>query len=151
VTIAGQEFAVCESFLHVDYVREALDGRFTLRLTGRVSSAEYARRMNAMALVYAILGGNRNERFVLSFRRVSAGDAELQQAQIDASRVLPGAVYRVDVIRGGSATERPHPTNFRQRLLPIIDRRFFLIDPGERVVLQRPADQFRWARANIPA
>jgi len=137
--------------MHVDYVQQALEERFTLRLTGRVSSEEYARRMMTMGLVYELIGGDRNDRFVLSFRTVAAGDAELQNAQIDASAVLPGAAYRVDVIRGGADTELPHPTNFRRRLLPINDRRFFLVDPVAGVVLHRRASQPRWNVATPPA
>src|SRR5262249_39934577 len=49
VTIDGQEFAECEDFLHVDYVRHALDGRFTLRLTSQISALEYERRVRAVA------------------------------------------------------------------------------------------------------
>jgi len=93
-------------------------------------------------------GGNRNARFVLSFRKLSSGDPELRQAQLDASEVLSGpVVYRVDLIAGGSATQRPHPTDFRKKLLPLDDRRFLLTDPGKRVVLQRRATQALWARA----
>ncbi len=150
-TIGGQEFAECESFLHVDYVQQALDGRFSLRLTARVSSEEYERRMRAMGLVYSVIGQDRNSRFVLSFRQVLAGNDELQDAQIDASVVLPGAAYRIDVIRGGGDTEQLHPTDFRKRLLPLIDRRFFLVDPANRIVLQRRAEQMRWSRATIPS
>jgi hypothetical protein len=150
IALDGQEFVECEGFVHVDDVREALEGRFSLRLTGRVSSAEYARRMRALGLVYAIVGGDRNQRFVISFRRLNAGDEELQQAQIDASTVLGGVVYRVDLIRGGADTERPHPTNFRKRLLPIIDRRLYLVDSADRMVIQRQGTQLRWSRATIP-
>ena len=148
VTVNGAQFAECDDFLHVDYVQQALDGRFSPRLTGRVTSDEYMRRMEAMALVYSAVGGNRNARFVLSFRKLSSGDPELQQAQLDASVVLSGpVVYRVDLIAGGSATQRPHPTDFRKKLLPLDDRRFLLTDPGKRVVLQRRATQALWARA----
>ncbi len=150
-TINGQQFVECESFLHVDYVREALDGRFTLRLTGRVSSEEYARRVQAMGIAYEIVGGKRSDRFVLSFRALGAGDPELQQAQIDASTVLPGPAYRVDLMRGGADTEQAHPTDFRKRLLPIVDRRFLLVDPSNRIALQRGANQARWTQAVLSA
>lgn len=150
VTINGTPFAECDDFLHVDYVQQALDGRFSLRLTGRVTSDEYMRRMEAMALVYTAVGGNRNDRFVLSFRKMSGGDPELQQAQVDTSMVLTGpAVYRVDLITGGSATQRPHPSDFRKKLLPLTDRRFFFVDAAIRTALQRRASQTLWARVVI--
>lgn len=149
VTINGQAFAECASFLHVDYVQAALEGRFTSRLTGRVTSREYQRRILAMAFVYAVIGGDPNELFVLSFRQLQAGDSELQQAQIDTSTVLRGAAYRIDLFRANATTEQPSPTSFRKRLLPITSRRFFIVDPANRVVLQRRASQPLWARAAL--
>ena len=150
VSINGQQFAECDDFLHVDFVQEALDRRFTPRLTGRVTSDEYARRMETIAMIYTVLGGNRNQRFVLSFRKVGSGDPELQQAQIDASLIFPGpAIYRIDVILGGSATEQPHPSDFRKKLLPLTDRRFFLADPTNKLALQRRASQTLWNRAVV--
>jgi hypothetical protein len=147
VTSNGQQFARCESFLHVDYVQAALEGRFTSRLTGRVTSEEYKRRVLAMAFTYVVAGGDPNQWFVLSFRRVQPGDPELQKAQIDSSTVLPGIVYRFDIFRADQSTERPSSVSFRKRLLPITSRRFFLVDPNNRLVLQRRATQTVWARA----
>jgi hypothetical protein len=82
------------STTHVDYVQAALDRRFTSRLTARVTSGEYQRRVLAMAFTYAVAGGSPNRVFVLSFRRLQSGDGELQQAQIDTSTVLPGLSHR---------------------------------------------------------
>lgn len=149
VTINGQPFAECESFLHVDYVRSAVDGRFSSRLTSRVTSDEYERRVLAMALTYVVVGGNPNQWFVFSFLQVQNGDPELHRAQIDASTVLPGAVYRFELFQADSSTELPSPASFRKRLLPITDRRFFLVDPQNRLVLQRRADQQLWALAPV--
>jgi len=146
ITINGQQFAECASFLHVDYVREALRGRFTSRLTARVTADEYERRVLAMAFIYAVLASNPNGRFVLSFLRVQPGDPELQQAQIDTSTVLPGTVYRARLFTASDATELPSPTDFRKRLLPIRDERFLLVDPINRIVLDRPAAQKFWAK-----
>ncbi len=145
-TFGGVEFLDCEKFLHVDYVKNAVEGRFSPRLTTQVSSAEYTQRMQAIARIYAILGGNRNLRFVVSFRKVSAGDPELQKAQIDGSSVLPGDVYRIDLIQGGSATEQPHPSDFRRSLLPIQDRQFFFTAPQTGATLRRRANQTVWSR-----
>jgi hypothetical protein len=149
ITLNGQEFAECASFLHIDYVQSALDSRFTSRLTGRVTSDEYKRRVLAMAYTYVVVGGNPNVWFVLSFRRLQTGDGELQQAQIDTSTVLPGIAYRLDLFRADETTEQPSPTSFRKRLLPITDRRLFLVDSINRIVLQRKASQAIWARATL--
>jgi hypothetical protein len=147
VTIQGQLFAECESFFHTDYVQKALDGRFSLRLTARVSAAEYQRRILAMALVHRALGGDRNDWFLLSFTQVLPGTPELQQAQIDAATTLPGTVYRCDIFR--LKPTQPAPTSFRRRLLPVNDRHFLLVDPQHRLVLQRRDTQQLWTQAPV--
>src|SRR5262249_26070884 len=55
----GQEFAEFASFQHVDYVRNALERKFTLRLTARVDAPEYQRRVLALAFAYLVLGAER--------------------------------------------------------------------------------------------
>lgn len=145
-TFGGMEFLDCEKFLHVDYVKNALEGRFTPRLTTQVSSEEYRLRMQAIARCYDIVGDDRNLRFVVSFRKVSMGDPELQRAQLDTSTVLGGEVYRVDMILGGEDTEQPHPNDFRRSLLPIQDRQLFLVGPRTDTALRKRADQAVWAR-----
>ncbi|TKB94425.1 MAG: hypothetical protein E8D41_04360 [Nitrospira sp.] len=145
-TFGGVEFLDCEKFLHVDYVKNALEGRFTPRLTTQVSSEEYRLRMQAIAKCYSTVGGDRNVRFVVSFRKVSAGDPELQRAQLDSSTVLSGEVYRIDTIFGGEATEQPHPTDFRRSLLPIQDRQVFLVGPRTDTALRKRANQTVWSR-----
>lgn len=145
-TFNGVEFLDCEKFLHVDYVKNALEGRFTPRLTTQVSSTEYKLRMQAMAKVYGVVGGDRNLRFVVSFQKVSTGDPELQRAQLDTSTVLNGEVYRIDLILGGEATEKPHPTDFRRSLLPIQDRHLFFTSPQNGTALRKRANQTVWSR-----
>ncbi|MDF0674568.1 MAG: hypothetical protein P0120_09590 [Nitrospira sp.] len=145
-TFGGVEFLDCEKFLHVDYVKNALEGRFTPRLTTQVSSEEYRLRMQAIARCYSIVGDDRNLRFVVSFRKVSAGDPELQRAQLDTSTVLIGDVYRIDMILGGEDTEQPHPSDFRRSLLPIQDRQIFLVGPRTDTALRKRADQAVWSR-----
>lgn len=146
-TFGGVEFLDCEKFIHVDYVKNALEGRFTPRLTTQVSSEEYRLRMQAIATCYSVVGGDRNMRFVVSFRKVSAGDSELQRAQLDTSTVLTGEVYRIDMILGGEATEQSHPTDFRRSLLPIQDRQVFLTSPRTDTALRKRSNQAAWSRA----
>lgn len=150
VTINGQHFAECESFFHVDYIQSALAGRFSLRLTARVTAEEYERRILAMVLAHRILSGNRNDWFVFSFRQVLPGDAEFQAAQADAATVLPGAVYRCDIFRiNAQQPSQASPSGFRRRLLPIQGRHFLFVDPQNRLVLQRPENQNLWTRAIV--
>ncbi len=142
----GVEFLDCEKFLHVDYVKHALEGRFTPRLTTLVSSEEYMLRMRAIAKCYDTVGGDRNARFVISFRKVSPGDPELQRAQLDTSTVLTGEIYRIDMILGGEETEQPHPTDFRRSLLPLQDRQAFLTSPRTGAALRKRSNQAVWSR-----
>lgn len=146
VSINGQLFAECASFLHVDYVHSALEGRFTSRLTARINSEEYERRVLAMAFTYAVLGDNQNHWFVLSFLMVPAGNPELQKAQLDASVVMPGTVYRFDVFQADESTEQA-ASDFRKRLLAIFNRQFLFVDPLNRIVLKRQDNQAIWSRA----
>jgi hypothetical protein len=119
VEVSGLRFAEYASFDHVDYVRNALDRKFTLRLTARVDSTEYERRVMAMAYAYLALGAERTGNYqtpvslvdqdskqgpifgerrfwkLLSFQSVLRGSPELEQAQADAGAVLTGPVYRL--------------------------------------------------------
>ena len=148
VTMNGASFAECADFLHVDYVRQALEGRFSLRLTTRVSSDEYALRMMAIARVYSILGGDRNAHFVLSFRAPAFGDIDLQTAQQNIGAVFTGpGVFRVETIAGGSGAVVNHPSNFRRKLMPLTAHRLFFVNLGTGVVAQRRANQGFWTRA----
>jgi hypothetical protein len=118
-----QQFAEFASFQHVDYVRNALDRKFTLRLTARVDAPEYERRVLALAFAYLALGRERDpggtdpvviRTFrggrvvrreseacfwkILSFQITPRGTPELQQAQLDAETVLPGLfIYRLEL------------------------------------------------------
>lgn len=149
VELNGQRFVECSSFLHVDYVRTALEGRFTSRLTARVTTEEYKRRVLAMAFVYAIVGEDPNRLFVLSFRSLQSGDSELQEAQIDASVIFTGSTYRFELFQMDPSQERVSPTDFRMKLLPLAARRFVLIDPKNRTAVQKLEGDSLWARATV--
>lgn len=87
------------------------------------------------------MGDDRNLRFVVSFCKVSAGDPELQRAQLDTSTVLTVEVYRIDMILGGEETEQPHPSDFRRSLLPIQDLQVFLVGPRTDTAFRKRANQ----------
>lgn len=146
ITINNQQFVDVASFFHVDYVKTALDNRFTLRLLSRITAEEYQRRVLTMVLANKVLGSNPDGWFLLSYLRVSPGDQELQQAQIESSKTLPGAVYRCDFFQITSV--QPSPANFQRRLMPLFNRNFMFIDPKNRLVLRRPANQALWT--NVP-
>lgn len=152
VTSGGQTFAECPSFLHVDYVHSALNNLFSLRLTARIDTEEYQQRVLAMALTYQALGGGgnisgvRNALYLLSFRRVSSGDTELQQALQETSTVMGTDVFRVDMCVAAQVQDQPSPTDHRVRHLPIVGRRLVFTDPENGRVLHKLEGQPAWSR-----
>src|SRR5262249_10249255 len=62
ITVGGRSFAEYHSFVHADYVRNALAGKFSMRLTSRVDSAQYQGRVLAMAYCYLALGVERTSK-----------------------------------------------------------------------------------------
>lgn len=99
IMVNGQPFIEFAAFLNADYVRQAVENRFSIRLTARVGVEEYQARILAACRMYSVLANlgsitaARDECLMLSFREVSSGDSELQAAQSDAGLVLGGKVY----------------------------------------------------------
>ena len=123
----------------------ALDRRFTSRLVARVTSGEYQRRILAMAFTYVVAGGNSNLLFVL----VQATAAVRRRAPEGPDRrVDDPARCRLPNRSVSPRTRRANvsPTNFRKRLPPVSDRRLFMVDPKNRIVLQRRFKQPLWSR-----
>ena len=151
LTAAGQEVAEYASFPHVDYVRTALDGRFTLWLTARVTPLEYETRVLGMALVNRALGPTRaewNRWVVAALRPVAAGDPEVVQARTNTGVTLAGpTVYRFTLYR--RRPSQPSAADFRMRWVVVTDKRFFLVDPANRLVLGRRADAPAWRRESV--
>lgn len=93
------------SFDHVDYVNSALDGRFSLALTGRVNLAEYSARILAIARAYTALRTLGVERLeeegwrIVSFRSADIEDEELQQAATETGTDLGSAWYSMTLVR----------------------------------------------------
>jgi hypothetical protein len=113
-----------------DYVQQALDSKFSLSLTGQVDIREYEARVLAMARVYRLLGpSSRSAWTVLSFLKVAATDAELQQAQTQTGTTLQGVIYRFQMYRPGAVS--PHPKDIRRRLVAVKKSEIItvLVDP----------------------
>ena len=91
------------AFDYADYVQAALDGKFTLALTSRVSTEDFRRRVLRMARVYRAVGSleldSRGQWAVLSFREISAGDSGLLLAQQSTGATLTGLVHRFQIYR----------------------------------------------------
>jgi hypothetical protein len=149
-----ETFVEMASFLNVDYVTNAAENRFNNRLISRVSAEEYQRRVLVAARVHWILSGGTNvfptrtEWLLLSFRRVSDGDIELQAAQSEGGHILDGRIYRVEACflgDGAGVTSSPKGPRFRR--LPLRQHNFFFVSPADPVALRRRDANAQWGRA----
>jgi hypothetical protein len=113
VEVDGEQVVEYPSLAHADYVRNSLDGRFSLVLTSRIDDAEYQARTLAMVRAYGALGVDLGASFgqivqekarwsVVSFRSVPPDDPDAEQAGRDTGVVLHAPLYRADVIRAGA-------------------------------------------------
>ena len=148
VSVGDQPFADYPSFMHADYVRNALAGKFTMRLTARIGAGEYERRALAMALVYRAVGGNRNDWMLLSFRKASVQSPEVQAAMAEAqTTAVQEPVYFFDLFEFSEPTESPD--DFRRRRIPIRGRHLMYCDPDRRIVLMKRPGAAAFAKADV--
>lgn len=155
IVVGGKAFAEYNSFLHADYVQNALADKFSLRLTSKVEPKAYMDRIFAMLCGYLAMGvervggtanpaltdlrGERNQWIVLSFKELTTGDPELTQATIDTGVSPHGPYFRATVFRNGVFS--PSPTNFQKRRIEITGRLELIIAPADRkVFLRKPAE-----------
>jgi hypothetical protein len=155
----GNGFTVADfaSFAHVDYVENALAGKFSLALTSHIGVEEYQNRVLAMNFAYQALQAldparptSKNRWLVLGFRQVTPGAPELLQAQQQARLTLPGDVYRFDVAENVFRNVRPRPvpgdfgaTRFGVRGR-VLGRVILFVDPqNHRVLLKEGNGPFR--------
>ena len=102
-------FAQYHAYAHADYTQVALDGHFSLSLTGQTSQAAYERRVASMHRVYRVLGADddnaqRNAWPLLSFLEVQQPDDELEKAQQEAGVVLEGWVQFFSMYERGAVS-----------------------------------------------
>jgi hypothetical protein len=157
----GKEFAEYASFRHVDYVRNALDNRFTIRLTARIDAREYEKRVLAGAFAYLALGFERTGALIdprslrkergqwklFSFLNVLQGAPELEQAKLDAGVLLPGDVYRLEFFPAQRSVKVPG--NFRKRRIEITQRFVLFVDPISREIAVKERSAVRWHKGQF--
>jgi hypothetical protein len=167
----GKQYAEFANLHTVDYVQNALQNQFSLRLTAELDRQDYQKRVIAMFLVHRTISPRRrdwNDWIVLSFRAVSPEGQEpggprdlalpddrleLKAAQKSARTRLTGLIYRFEMIarlrgkkpRVASVAEY----DFRKRLLPLTDRRFFFVSQERCTVLWRRAREVEWRARRI--
>jgi len=139
VVVNGERRIEYPSFLNADYVRQALQNRFSIRLTARISSEEYQLRILAACRIYSVLSGlgdiaaARDKWLMLSFRKISPGDPDLQAAQSQAGLVLQGKIYAARLCRfAGVPSQKIDP---RTEQMPLTQERHFFASPSSKMVL----------------
>jgi hypothetical protein len=112
--LPGGNAVECTAFDYADYVDSALDSKFTLALSSKITTEETRLRVLRMARVYRAVGitttnpstarAQKSLWAVLSFKEVAPADAELLQAQQNADVSLSGSISRFQVYRHGTKT-----------------------------------------------
>jgi len=116
IIAGGQAVAEYNSFVHADYVRNALADKFSLRLTSKVDFKAYSDRILGMLCGYLALGvertsaaanpalseliTERQQWIVLSFNELAVGDPELTRATLDTGVNPNGSHFRATVVSG---------------------------------------------------
>jgi hypothetical protein len=153
IQVDGKKMVEIASFLHVDYVSNTIENRFSNRLLSRITVEEYRRRVLCAARVHFVLSGGmdiagtRERTLFLSFRAVTPGDPELQRAQQQGNDVFREPVYRVETceVRGQDPT-KPSPQNHRLRRMDLVGHNFFFVAANEKFALRRRAINPQWGR-----
>jgi hypothetical protein len=118
------------NFDYVDYVKNMLENKFTLKDTGHVDIGKYKSRILALATAYNVIRQplhiptitKKYEWPIISFKEISATDAELKQAQTQADpfghTVLKEDIYRIEICNIGNV--HPDPTgDFKKAIVDI--------------------------------
>jgi hypothetical protein len=149
ITDNGKRYAEFESWDHTDYVLNALEKQFTLRLTSHINARQYEERVLAMSMAYSLLGASsrsqKNNFVVLSFRPVPPGDAELQSAQLQAGATMLSQSYRFELFPAKKA--KPAPNDFRKERVEVETLHTLFVDPRSRRILHR-TDGGAWQLAH---
>lgn len=102
VQIGGQDHIEDDSFDHIDYVRSALEGQFSMAETMKVTQREYQARIVATRRLLSGLAnpaapGRPVPARMLSFTKVGPGDPELLAAEA-STEDLTAPVYRFEMV-----------------------------------------------------
>jgi hypothetical protein len=132
-------------FNHVDYVRNTLNDRLSLKLTGQIGTHEYLARIFAMARAYRAAGISGNEQKaqwpLLSFRKVAVGDVELQAAQNQSGVRLAGDIFRFELTQRGNPVRSQ---DIRRRRFTITRQILLFVGGGPDIVMS--TDGTSWGR-----
>lgn len=161
VTVGTQEFAEYPNSRRIDYVLNAIQKLFTLRLTGRITAREYQQRVLAVSWAYLALGfertgstippGNLNqerERWrMLSFQKADPSQAEFQTAKAQSGLLLSGDVYRIEFFP--KSTPVPVAGDIFKVRLKMTERFFLFVDASRREVAIRKRGVATWHKGQF--
>lgn len=136
------------AYAHADYTQVALDGRFSLSMTGRTSQMAYQHRVRSMYRVYRVLGAAsdkplRNTWPLLSFLEVQRPNAELDTAQEESGQILDGWVQRFLLYKRGAVQSAKR--DFRLRHVEVEELVILLLS-ADRILIKR--DTLPWQDAH---
>ena len=150
--IPGENGVEYAAFDYIDYVRNALENRFSLKLTQTVDVREYKARVLAMYSVYQVLAQQTNTNLqtirrnwtLLSFRKINSVDGELREAQADTGTSLATPLYRFEMYRYGNRQLIP-PRNKDERpkyKVDIEERGIFFVK-GNRILFKLGSENWQ--------
>lgn len=128
------------SSLFGDYTQNALDGKFSLALTGTVGNPEYQQRVDALSRVRLSIGERYREWRITSFRRATNEDLDTAESSAELQVFHHNNAYRFELVRSESAPS----ANFDTVHVTVIDTLTFLVWP-EHIWQRRAA--LPWQRA----
>ena len=140
------------SFLHVDYVRNAVENRFSNRLPAQITTEEYQRLVFGAARVNFVVGGGGDisltepQWLFVSFRAVVSGDPELVDASRNAGKSHRSSLPRGSLLHRRRSHGPSSPKGPRFQRLPLLRHQtVFVTGDGAFGLLRRAADP-RWSR-----
>lgn len=136
----GQPHIAFTSSLYGDYTQSALDGKFSLALTGKVDSQEYQQRVDALRRVRLLIGESHKEWRIASFRVATDDDMKTVDTCHDLKAPLTEKAYRFEMVRLMPAASE----TFDKVELAVTETYTYLVWP--QYILHRQASP-AWQRA----
>ncbi|WP_414912993.1 hypothetical protein [Pseudomonas sp. IT-P258] len=141
---AEGRFVQYHAYEYTDYTQVALDGGFSLQLTGNTTLQDYEDRVLSMNRVYNVLGvgsnkPERNKWPILSFTFVHRPDEELDTAEQEAGLQLSGWVHRYQLYERGLDSTRD--IDFKLRNVEILHQATLLVS-AEAILVKH--DESSW-------
>lgn len=128
-----------QAFLYADYTENALAGKFSLALTGKVDSQEYQRRIDTLRRVKLSIGDASVNWFIDSFQIATPDDLKTATSNANLNITSAGSGHRLELIRYESAAS----LQFDQVHIKVIETSIYLVWPD--FILRRQGEQ-PWQR-----